>query len=73
MRDRLPDVIERALADVGQPYAIVPGKKHNQLRIAGRLVAILHKGRPGGGACRHNNNTAADIRRWARQNGGTNA
>jgi hypothetical protein len=67
---RLPSVIERALEEVGQPYEIVRGKKHNQLRIGGRLVAILHGGRPGGGATRHNNNTAADIRRWAKQGRG---
>jgi hypothetical protein len=38
---KIPDVIKRALAETGLPWALEPGKNHFKIRVNGRMAGIL--------------------------------
>ena len=60
--------IIEALDATGISYTIVGGKKHNHVRVGGRLAAILPHGTSSGG--KHTiKNCIAGIRRVARGDG----
>lgn len=63
----VPSVIEDALVATGLPWSLEPGKKHIHIRLAGRLVGILPKGRKKGDflSNRANLNIVSQVRHMA--------
>lgn len=65
---KLPREIESALEASGLPWELAHGKKHIQVRLAGRFVGILPKtGKFSDGDRRPTLNIAAQIKRAARE------
>jgi hypothetical protein len=58
--------VREALDETGLPWAIVPGKKHHQIRLKGRLVGILPHGPLRAANARGVKNLVAHIRRAAK-------
>lgn len=65
----IPDMIREALEATGLPWSLEPGKKHQHIRLAGRLVGILpHKSRKTDFlSTRANANIVSQIRHMAAQ------
>jgi hypothetical protein len=65
---RLHPKLLEALDETGLPWDIEVGKKHNKLRVDGRLAVILSRGKPAEDAnFRLIRNDIANIRRLARE------
>lgn len=62
---KLHPAIAKVLEDTGLPWSIEQGSKHRQLRLGGRLAAILHHGKNASSDSRTIKNTVAQIRRTA--------
>lgn len=65
---KLDDVVERALEESGVPWTIENGGKHFKIKVGGRLVGVVPKGRRSSAALgvRAAMNTASQIRRTAK-------
>jgi hypothetical protein len=59
-------ILKEALEELDLPYEIVEGTKHHHLRISGRLVCVLPKGK-GSADKRQMLNVRARIRRAAKE------
>lgn len=64
---RLPAEIRSALERSGLPWSAENGGAHIKLKLKGRLVGVIGKGRPSEGDGRALHNTISQIRRAARQ------
>jgi len=61
---KLPDKIHSALEESGLPWVIEEGRKHYHIRLNGRLIGILPKGKgPQESSSRDILNTVSQIRR----------
>lgn len=63
---RVPQAIHAALTESGLAWDIVPGGRHLKVRLVGRLVGILPRGKSPDGL-RAEKNIVAQIRRAAKQ------
>lgn len=65
---RLHPSLRKVLDEIGLPWSIEQGKKHNKLLVNGRLAVILSRGKPAEDAnFRLIRNDVANIRRLARE------
>jgi hypothetical protein len=67
---KVPDIIQQALDECPLPWEIIPGKKHQQVFISGKLVGVFplnaKKGSQGG---KGGLNVRAAIKRAIREAG----
>ena len=64
---RLPDELREALNRTGLPWEVETGKKHNKVKLAGRLVAVYPHGKAQERYKRALLNTITQVRRTARE------
>ncbi len=64
---KLPFELREALDKTGLPWGIEDGKKHNKVKICGKLVAVFPRGKERGSDRRSLLNTIAQVRTAARQ------
>ena len=64
---KLPDEMRAELDATGFPWEIEPGKKHQKIKLGGRLVAILPHGKEQRSYRRALLNSITQVRRMARE------
>lgn len=64
---KLPNEMRTALDATGLPWEVEPGKKHQKIKLGGRLVAILPYGKEQSAYKRALLNTISQIRRAAQE------
>lgn len=64
---KLPDELREALDRTGLPWEVEVGKKHNKVKLAGRLVAVYPHGKAQERYRRALLNTITQVRRTARE------
>jgi hypothetical protein len=64
---KLPDGLREALETTGLPWEIEVGKKHNKVKLAGRLVAVYPHGKAQDRYRRALLNTITQVRRTAQE------
>lgn len=64
---RLPVELREALDKTGLPWEIENGKKHNKIRLAGRLVGVYPHGKANGDHRRSLLNTITQVRHAAQE------
>lgn len=64
---KLPNEMRTALDATGLPWEVEPGKKHQKIKLGGRLVAILPYGKEQSAYRRALLNSITQVRRMARE------
>jgi len=64
---KLPDELREVLDKTGLPWEVEVGKKHNKVKLAGRLVAVYPHGKAQERYRRALLNTITQVRRTARE------
>lgn len=64
---KLPQAMREALDQTGLPWEVEPGKKHNKVKLAGRLVAVYPYGKEQTAYKRALLNSISQIRRAAQE------
>jgi len=64
---KLPNEMRAELDATGIPWEIEPGKKHQKIKLGGRLVAILPHGKEQSAHKRSLLNAVTQVRRMARE------
>ena len=64
---KLPAALREALDRTGLPWGIEVGKKHNKVKLAGRLVAVYPLGKAQDTHRRALLNTITQVRRMAQE------
>jgi hypothetical protein len=64
---KLPDRLRSELEATGFPWEIEPGTKHQKIKLGGKLVAILPRGKAQSTHKRSLLNTIAQVRRAAQE------
>lgn len=64
---KLPAELREALAKTGLPWEIENGKKHNKIKLAGKLVGVYPHGKANGDHKRSLLNTITQVRRAAQE------
>lgn len=64
---KLPDELREVLDKTGLPWVVEVGKKHNKVKLAGRLVAVYPHGKAQERYKRALLNTITQVRRTARE------
>ena len=64
---KIPEALRSELDNCGYPWDIENGKKHQKVRVAGRLAAILPHGKQSNRTLVPLKNTIAQVRRIVRE------
>ncbi len=64
---KLPEELREALVKTGLPWEIESGKKHNKVKLAGRLVAVYPHGKKQESEKRALLNTISQVRHAAQE------
>lgn len=64
---KMPEELREALDQTGLPWELERGKKHNKVKLAGRLVAVYPHGKAQDAYRRALLNTITQVRRTARE------
>lgn len=64
---KLPGELREALDQTGLPWEVESGKKHNKVKLAGRLVAVYPHGKKQESDRRALLNTITQVRRTAQE------
>lgn len=64
---KLPQAMREALDQTGLPWMVEAGKKHNKVKLAGRLVAVYPHGKEQTAYKRALLNSISQIRRAAQE------
>ncbi len=64
---KLPDALREALTKTGLPWEVENGKKHNKVKLAGKLVCVYPHGKPRDVNRRALLNTITQVRNAARE------
>lgn len=64
---KLPGELREALDQTGLPWEVESGKKHNKVKLAGRLVAVYSHGKKQESDRRALLNTITQVRRTAQE------